>query len=153
MKKIRVAALVLAIAMFALCAVSCGNKAEKVKVNCTFSVIINDEVMLDQFPYTVQGTVDNPPTILQAAQEAFQMAEVPCEVDSEGLSLQALTFDGTKYANGMDDENVYMWYYTINGVEPDKNGGRAGKRPIEEGQNICYINSANHINPQEYSDE
>ena len=53
MKKIRVAALAMAIIMLALCAVSC-SKSEKLNVNCTISVMIDGELYLDGYAYTVQ---------------------------------------------------------------------------------------------------
>lgn len=148
MKKIRVAALALAVIMLTLCMAACSG-AEKVSVNCKISVIINDEVMLDNYAYTVQGTTENPPTILQAVREACQTVEIPCEVDSNGLSLESLTFDGQAYANGSDEENIYRWYYTVDGVEPDT--GRAGNTPVQEGQTICYTYNVTPINPQQFS--
>ena len=83
MKKIRVAALAMAIIMLALCAVSC-SKSEKLLVNCTISVMIDGELYLDGYAYQVQGTVDEPPTVLQAASEAFTILEIPYEVEENG---------------------------------------------------------------------
>ena len=132
MKKIRVAALA------------------KVSVNCTVTIICNDEVMLDNYAYTVQGTTENPPTILQAVREACQTVEIPCEVDDSGLGVQSFSFDGTTYANGNDENNIYRWYYTVDGIEPE--AGRAGNTEIKEGQSICYTYNVTPINPQEFSD-
>lgn len=150
MKKIRVAALALAVIMLTLCMAACSG-AEKVSVNCKISIILNDEVMLDGYEYTVQGTTENPPTILQAVREACQTVEIPCEVDDQGLSVVSFTFDGVTYASGSDGENIYSWYYTVDGVEPEAGSGRAGNRAIEEGQTICYTYNATPINPQEFS--
>ncbi len=149
MKKIRVAALAIALVMLAITMVAC-NSAEKVSVNCTVTVICNDEVMLDGYNYTVQGTTENPPTILQAVLEACQTVEIPCESDDSGLSVQSFSFDGTEYANGSDEENIYRWYFTINGAEPKE--GRAGNTQVQEGDAICYTYNVTPINPQEFSD-
>lgn len=150
MKKIRVAALVLAMIMLTFSIAAC-SKTEKVKVNCTVSVIIDGEVMLDNYAYQVEGPVDNPPTVLQAVQEACMTLDIPCEADDAGLSVESFTFDGVTYSSGSDGENIYGWYYTINGVEPEAGSGRAGNRPVEEGQAICYTYTATPINPQEFS--
>lgn len=149
MKKIRVAALAIALVMLALTMAACSG-AEKVSVNCTVTVVCNDEVILDNYAYTVQGTTENPPTILQAVIEACQTVEIPCEADENGLAVQSISYDGTVYANGNDEENIYRWYYTVDGVEPKE--GRAGNTAIQEGQAICYTYNVTPINPQEFSD-
>ena len=149
MKKIRVAALAIALVMLALTMAACSS-AEKVSVNCTVTIICNDEVMLDNYAYTVQGTTENPPTILQAVREACQTVEIPCEVDDSGLGVQSFSFDGTTYANGNDENNIYRWYYTVDGIEPE--AGRAGNTEIKEGQSICYTYNVTPNNPQEFSD-
>ncbi len=150
MKKIRVAALAIALVMLALTLAACSS-AEKVSVNCTVTIICNDEVMLDNYAYTVEGTTENPPTILQAVREACQTVEIPCEVDENGLGVESFSFDGTTYANTNDENNIYRWYYTVDGIEPES--GRAGNTEIKEGQNICYTYNVTAINPTEFSED
>ncbi len=149
MKKLRVAALMLAMLLLTLTMAAC-NSADKVSVNCNVSVMVNDEYIVDNYAYTVTGTSENPPTVLQAVREACQALDIATEVDDAGLSLLSVTSDGETYANGNDDENMYMWLYTVDGVEPDS--GRAGTNTVQEGQSICFTFHAEPINPQEFSD-
>lgn len=140
MKKIRVAALAMAIIMLALCAVSC-SKSEKLLVNCTVSVMIDGELYLDGYAYQVQGTVDAPPTVLQAASEAFTILEIPYEVDDSGLSITSISFDGVAYNGGPATnadgvEGIGFWEYTADGVKPQS--GRAGNNAVLEGQKILF---------------
>lgn len=150
MKKIRVAALVMAIVMLAMCAVSC-SKSEKVTVNCTISVQIGDELYLDGYKYTVQGTVDNPPTVLQAVSEVFQIVEFAYETDDAGLSLTSLSFDGVTYAAGMNAEGteIGFWEYSADGVKPKE--GRMGTNAILEGQHILLTYDSQIVDEQEFS--
>lgn len=150
MNKIRRIALVMAIMMLAMCMVSCGG-GEKVSVNCTISVVMDGEEVVGPYQLTVQGPVDTPPTVLQAAREAFTVLEVPYEVDEQGLSFTSITIDGVEYAKGADDTNIYSWYYTADGVEPEE--GRAGTNLVLEGQNIVFLYNATPINPQEFSED
>ena len=150
MKKIKIFALVLAMAMLTLTVVSCGGSVEKVSVNCNISVMMGEEEVFGPVNLTVQGTVDNPPTVLQAAREAFTVYEIPYEVDENGLSLTSLTIDGTEYAKSVDEVNIYTWYYTADGVEPEE--GRAGTNLVTEGQTITFHYSATPIDPEEFED-
>ena len=143
MKKIRVAALAMAIIMLALCAVSC-SKSEKLLMNCTISVMIDGELYVDGYAYQVQGTVDEPPTVLQAASEAFTILEVPYEVEDNGNNFYSISFDGIAYASGQTTnaegvEGIAYWEYTADGVSPKE--GQAGKNAVLEGQNIMFIYS------------
>lgn len=149
MNKIRIIALAMAITMLALCMASCGG--EKVSVNCSISVVVDGEEVFGPYSLTVQGPVENPPTVLQAAQEAFTVCEVPYEVDEDGLSLISVTIDGTVYAKTNDEENIYNWIYSADGVEPDS--GRAGTNPVLEGQAITFVYNVTAMNPQEFSSD
>lgn len=150
MNKIRIIALAMAVAMLAMCMVSCGG-GEKVSVNCNISVVVNGEEVFGPYNLTVQGPAETPPTVLQAAQEAFTVCEIPYEVDENGLSLTSVTIDGTVYAKGADDTNIYTWAYTADGVEPEE--GRAGTNAVLEGQSIVFNYIAEPIDPQEFSSE
>ena len=148
MNKIRFIALAMAVAMLAMCMVSCGG-GEKVSVNCNISVVIDGEEVFGPFNLTVQGPVETPPTVLQAAREAFTVCEIPYEVDEAGLSLESVTIDGTEYTKGADDVNIYSWLYTADGIEPEE--GRAGTNAVLEGQSIVFTYHAEPINEQEFS--
>ncbi len=150
MNKIRLIALVMAVMMLGMCMASCGG-GEKVSVNCNISVMMDGEEVVGPFNLTVQGPVETPPTVLQAAREAFTVLEVPYEIDENGLSITSITIDGVEYANGMDDTNIYIWGYTADGIEPEE--GRAGTNAVVEGQNIAFHYYATPLNPQEFSED
>jgi hypothetical protein len=130
MKKI--IAFVLVAVMLALTFTACGSAPTKVRINCTVSVVVNGEKLLDTFPYTVTGTEEKMPTVLQTVVEAFTVADIPCEYNDE--EFLSVSFNGTKYARGMDEENVYSWIYRVDGVEPTS--GRMSNNTVAEGQNI-----------------
>lgn len=135
MKKIKIIALVMAIAMLAMTAVACG--AEKFSATCKISVVINGETILDGYEYTVEKKGEQP-TVLQAVTEAFTVLDYPYATDSEGLSLQTLTVDGVDYTAGIqaDGSGTAFWGYTIDGVEPSS--GRAGNNTVSDGQAIVF---------------
>ena len=151
MNKIRLIALVIAVTMLAMCMASCGSTAEKVAVNCNVSVMLNGEEVFGPVNYTVNGTTETPPTVLQAVREAFTVYEIPYEVDENGLSITSITIDGTEYAKKADDTNIYMWYYTADGIEPEE--GRAGTNLIVEGQTITFHYLVEPIDPENVEGE
>lgn len=146
MKKIRFVALALVILMVALSAASCGEKAEKVSVKCTVSAVVDGETKFGPFELTVEGTVDNPPTVLKAAELAFQHNEIVFTVADDGLGFKSITLDGEEYKNYADDVNIYGWYYTANGIEPEN--GRMGINLVAEGDVIELIYSATPFEPE-----
>lgn len=155
MKKIRVAALAMAIIMLALCAVSC-SKSEKLLVNCTISVMIDGELYLDGYAYQVQGTVDEPPTVLQAASEAFTILEIPYEVEENGNNFYSISFDGTAYTSGMTTnadgaEGIGFWEYTADGVAPKE--GQASINAVLEGQKILFTYQFEPMNEATWIEE
>lgn len=147
MKKIRFVALALVILMVALSAASCGGeKAEKVSVKCTVSAVVDGETKFGPFELTVEGTVDNPPTVLKAAELAFQHNEIVFTIADDGLGFKSITLDGEEYKNYADDVNIYGWYYTANGIEPEN--GRMGINLVAEGDVIELIYSATPFEPE-----
>lgn len=150
MKKIRFVALAVAMLMLAMCAVACSS--EKITVNCTVSVEIDGEVYLDNYAYAVTNKVETPPTILQAVSEVFQMVEYNYAVDEEGLSLTAVTVDGTDYVAGLsaDGSAIGFWGCTVNGAEPEE--GRMGNTPIHEGDHVVVSFQTTPMDVQEFSD-
>ncbi len=148
MKKLRVAALMLALVILTLTMAACSG-AEKVTVNCKVSVMVGDEYIVDNYAYAVTGTTEAPPTVLQAVREACQALDIPTEADDAGLSLLSVTSDGTTYTSGSDGENINAWVYTVDGVAPES--GRAGNNLVQEGQSICFTFESTSINPEEFS--
>lgn len=144
MKKNRIMALVLAVVMLSMVMVSC-NKAEKVSVKATVSLVVDGETKFGPFEVTSEGTVDAAPTVLQAVNEALILNEIASEND--GMGLTSVTLDGTVYAKGSDDVNIYSWYYTVNGAEPK--AGRAGNNALVEGDEIVYIFEVRPIDPED----
>lgn len=147
MKKIRFVALALVILMVALSAAACGGEnVEKVSVKCTVSAVVDGETKFGPFELTVEGTVDNPPTVLRAAELAFQHNEITFTIADDGLGFKSITLDGEEYKNYADDVNIYGWYYTANGIEPEN--GRMGINLVAEGDVIELIYSATPFEPE-----
>lgn len=127
MRKFKIVALVLAIAMLSACLIGCGSK--KIKVEAKIGVYVGEEFILNPFSVTVQNT--EAPTILQAVREALELNGIEYESDDMGIKSIA----GHAYKN--DGTTTCFWTYTINGEEPDS--GRAGNTPINEGDVIIYV--------------
>ena len=127
MRKFKIVALVLAIAMLSACLIGCGRK--KIKVEAKIGVYVGEEFILNPFSVTVQNT--EAPTILQAVREALELNGIEYESDDMGIKSIA----GHAYKN--DGTTTCFWTYTINGEEPDS--GRAGNTPINEGDVIIYV--------------
>lgn len=127
MRKFKIVALVLAIAMLSACLIGCGSK--KIKVEAKVGVYVGEEFILNPFSVTVQNT--EAPTILQAVREALELNGIEYESDDMGIKSIA----GNAYKN--DGTTTCFWTYTINGEEPDS--GRAGNTPINEGDVIIYV--------------
>ncbi len=142
MKKIRIAALVLALIMLTLTMAAC-QASPKVSVNCKVSILVNGEYRLNGYAYTVEGTEANPPTVLQACVEAFRLVNVDSALDENGTEIQALAIDGVTYAGGNDGTNYNFWEYTVNGELPQPGEtAKAGNNPVKEGDEICYMFSS-----------
>lgn len=129
MKNLRLLAFVLVALMLSACFIGC-QKVEKVTVNVMVSVIANDEIVFGPSPYTVEGPVDNPPTVLQAATEAFASAGLAYEASEQAI----LSIDD--YAEGEKGEYTCYWQYLINNEVPEE--GRANTILVQEGDVICF---------------
>ena len=127
MKKFKIFALVLAVAMLSACLISCGT--QKIKVEAKVGVYVGEEFLLNPFSVTVQSV--EVPTILQAVREALELNGIEYEADEMGIKSIA----GNAYKN--DGKTTCFWTYTINGEEPSS--GRAGNTPINEGDTIIYV--------------
>ena len=127
MKKFKIFALVLAVAMLSACLISCGT--QKVKVEAKVGVYVGEEFLLNPFSVTVQSV--EAPTILQAVREALELNGIEYEADEMGIKSIA----GNAYKN--DGKTTCFWTYTINGEEPSS--GRAGNTAINEGDTIIYV--------------
>ena len=112
---------------------------------------MDNETKFGPFELTVEGTVDNPPTVLNAAELAFQHNEITFTVADDGLGFKSITLDGNEYKNYADDVNIYGWYYTANGIEPEN--GRMGVNLVNEGDVIELIYSATPFEPEYETEE
>ncbi len=132
MKKTKIIALVLAVAMLTVALVSCAPASPKVRINCTVSIVVDGVKLLDSYAYTVSGTEEKIPTVLQTVREALTVASIVHEADDE--EFISVTINGQTYSQAMDEEYVYSWIYRVDGEEPKS--GRMSNNPVEEGQNI-----------------
>ncbi|MBE6599344.1 MAG: hypothetical protein E7638_07885 [Ruminococcaceae bacterium] len=129
MKKRRIFALLMAACMVCMVMISCATSTPRVKVNATFSVVINGETLVDAHTIELEGTTESAPTVLESICAVLEGYGMIPEYDED--SLEAVTYDGTTYA--AEDGNA--WYYTINGAD----GSKAGSTYLNEGDNIVYI--------------
>lgn len=135
MKKTKILALLLVSALLVSMLASCGT--EKVIANITLSVTVNqvypdDENLVTNYEIEVQGTADNPPTVLQALTEALFMLEIPLTLNSAETSVVGIG-DYTEYVEG---DVTYYWDYKINGETPTT--GKAADNVIKEGDILIF---------------
>lgn len=150
MKKIRIAALAIAMLMLCMTMAACNNSSPKVSATFTLSVVNGEEYYVDGYTYTVEGTEAEPPTVLQGVREALQTMDIATEADENNLSLASLTYDGVTYENySSDGQYIYAWIYSINGEEATD---RAGLTTMQDGWVIEYSLLAQPIEEQEFSD-
>ena len=136
MKKIRIAAIVMALVMVCAGVISCGGGASK-EVNCTMSVVVDGEYLVDSLEVPTKGSADAEPVVLDALKIALDYLGVEYELGS--TNLKRIVFDGHEYGEGRDAEgkNHWFWVYTCNGVEPEN--GSAAVNTINEGDYIEFI--------------
>ena len=95
-----------------------------------------EEVRLTLDSLTVEGTKDNPPTVLQAAEQALQEYEITYELADDGASI-ASVFGLTEEQWYEDGIGYYtQWRCTINGNNSEE--GRQSVTTIYEGDEIVY---------------
>ncbi len=133
MKKIKILALVMALAALALTVASCGGGSPKVTVNVTVSAVVDGETKFGPYDLPVEGTEDDLPTVLDAVQLALQFNEINCEVNDQGR-ISNINLDGVDYKAYHDDLNIYGWIYLANGIEPEV--GTMATNTINEGDVI-----------------
>lgn len=130
MRKFKLLALVLAIAMLSCCFASCSGGSDKITTKVTVSVIADDEVIFGPVPVELEHAADAQPTILVCVEEAFILNDVAYDKDDMAFkSINGL-------ADTEDDEYTYWWDYTINGAAPSS--GRAGTILAQDGDVIVY---------------
>ncbi len=129
MKKSKIIALLLATVMVCMVVVGCANSKPKVKVNATFTVIINDEIVVPAHTAELEGTTESAPSVLEGICAILELYGIIPQYDED--SLVGANYNSKNYV----DEGGNAWYYTINGND----GAKAGETILEEGDNIVYI--------------
>ena len=141
MKKCKLLCIFLAVVM--VLPIFAGCTSGKVTSTVSLKFVIpaeeeggEDDVRLDLPSLTVEGTRDNPPTVLQAAEQALQEYEITYELTSDGASIAGVF--GLKEEQWYDENNGYytQWRCTINGNPSDD--GRQSVTTIYEGDEIVY---------------
>ena len=136
MKKIKAAAIVMAVLMLCASMLSYAGGSSK-EVKCTMSVVVDGEYLVDSLEVPAKGVNDADPVVLDALKIALDYLGVEYELGS--TNLKRLVFDGHEYGEGRDAEgkNHWFWVYTCNGVEPEN--GSAAVNTISEGDYIEFV--------------
>lgn len=129
MKHSKLIALICALLTLSVFAVGCGND-NAVTVNVTVSAIAEDTVYVNPVKVTIEGTTEEPPTVLDAAISAFDQNGTPCEADE--YSILSIG----DYADKTEGEYTYFWEYTVNGEKPEE--GRANTIQVNENDIIVF---------------
>ena len=142
MKKLRILCLLLAgllvLPLFAGC--SSGKRYATVSIKFVIPGDKDkgeeDTVKFTKAELRVEGTKDNPPTVLQAAEEVLNEYEVPFSLTADGHSI--LEVYGLRGADSADSEKGYYQYWDclINGEHSKE--GRQSSTLIYEGDEIVF---------------
>lgn len=135
MKKLRIIALVLLVAMIPLSMFGCPKK---VTATCTLEVVDDEgKVLYGPYNVTVEGTESNPPTALDAAQQAFLEYDIPFKVTNDGNSIASI--NGVDAAESSDGEYGYYsyWNLLIDGKESPE--GRQSITRFYEGEKLQFV--------------
>lgn len=132
MKKVKIISVLLAALVLCGCLVSCGGNANK-QVNCTISVVVGGEYIVDHVSCPVKG---ESPVVLDALTMALDFLKIDYELGS--TNLKRVIVDDVEYAEGRDasGENHWFWEYTVNGTVPEH--GSAAANAIAEGDDIVF---------------
>lgn len=135
MKLRRITAALLVAIMICFAFASCGS-LKSTNVHVTF-IDANGETIGDTH-VDVTGTKSNPPTVLQAAQEALVYLdfEEGYEITNDGHSIKAVK--GIVENDSTDAENGYYQYWraTVNGN--DSSSGRQDQTTVYSNDEVVY---------------
>lgn len=130
MKKGRWLVLLLAVSLLCMACGGCASGgSSKVKVNV--EVVVNDVSVFGPVSVEVNGTEENPPTVLQCVKEAFILNQMAYTENEEGIA----SIGG--YAAKTEENVIYYWEYTVNGEAQLREP--AGTFSVKDGDSICYI--------------
>jgi hypothetical protein len=138
MKKFRIVSLLLIVVVLFASVLSCVSCTKKVSITCTLEVVNEDgEVIYGPYNVTVDGTEDDWPTALDAAQQAFLEYDIPYEVTSDGNSIASI--NGVAEEEYTDDEYGYYsyWNLLIDGKESSE--GRQSLTKFYDGEKLQFV--------------
>ncbi len=138
MKFTRIMAAALAVIM--LCGVfALTGCAKKVQSTVTVEFIDGEGTTIGgPTTVTVEGTPDNPPTVLAAAEQAliFLDFEKGYELTADGYSIKAV--NGISEVSETDAENGYYSYWRVYIDGNDPTDGRQSVTPVYSGSAIVF---------------
>ena len=142
MKKCKILCMLLAVVLVVPIFASCtSGKAVAKDVSLKFVIPATEEGAEDDVRFmkaglTVEGTIDNPPKVLQAVEEALQEYEVPYKLTADGASIGEVF--GLAQKDSSDAEKGYFQYWecTINGE--DSAEGRQSVTNVYDGDEIVF---------------
>lgn len=137
MKFTKIFAVVLAV-MMVCSAFAFAGCAQKVQSNVNVKFIDGDGNTIGDTNVTVTGTMENPPTVLAAAEQAliFLDFEKGYELTADGYSIKSV--NGISEVSETDAENGYYsyWRVYINGNDPTD--GRQSVTPVYDGSVVEF---------------
>ena len=137
MKFTRFMAALLAVIMFcgAFALTGCAKKVQST-VNVQF--IDGDGNKIGDVTVTVDGTEENPPTVLKAAEQAliFLDFEKGYELTADGYSIKSV--NGISEVSETDAENGYYSYWRVYIDGNDPTDGRQSVTPVYSGSEVVF---------------
>lgn len=135
MKKIKITAFILLIAISCTALLSCGSVVAVDDVR--FTAVTQDTsgkqtLLKGAVTGEVKGTKEAPPTVLDAVVAILEQNEIKYKLSSDGTSIVSIAGKSETTRAGY----TYVWEYTINGEAPDKQ--RAHEIEVKEGDVIVY---------------
>ncbi len=128
-----------ALALIMLCGVfALTGCAQKVESTVSVEFIDGEGKTIGKTTVTVEGTQDNPPTVLKAAEQAliFLDFEKGYELTADGYSIKSV--NGITEVSETDAENGYYsyWRVYINGNDPTE--GRQSINPVYNNSEVVF---------------
>lgn len=165
MKKVRILSLVLAVvlAVSLLALTSCGSKKYTETVSVVFrapkgeyalmsakeiSAAINAgakdsdvyEILFEYDEVTIEGSEEDPTTVLKAATTILDQYEIDSELSKDGTYIASVKFDKTLYAqqDSVDATTGYYSYWECTINDELSNSGRQSVTEVYTGDKIVY---------------
>ncbi len=136
MKKLRIAALVMAIVLVTMGLISCGGEVISAKVRlAVIKVNANGskDLICGVMESEIKGTTNSPPTVLQAAREILEENSVQYSIDESvsGGRISSIKSQKERSANGV----VSTWIPKLNGEDLTQ---LASETVVNDGDYIVY---------------